>query len=196
MITISIYKKQREQIKNTIIHTAIDLFREKGYENVSIDEITKRVEIAKGTFYNYFKSKGDLLMHWSAERFSKVDIQGAINKEKIVEENLRYLLMCYSKAIADDHSLFVSFIKELGARKQAKTEVDEDFDFTGLLKAVISNSCDGARILSDKFELKVQVLDSAVYSAMVSWACSEKDVNGLGEHLSEVARICLYGMLN
>lgn len=40
---------------------AIGLFKEKGYTNVTIDEICKASEITKNTFYYYYKSKDQLL---------------------------------------------------------------------------------------------------------------------------------------
>ncbi|XOS92284.1 TetR/AcrR family transcriptional regulator [Brevibacillus laterosporus] len=36
---------------------ALKLFKEKGFENVTVEEITKACGIAKGTFYNYFPKK-------------------------------------------------------------------------------------------------------------------------------------------
>ncbi len=37
------------------------LFVEKGYDQTSINDILKIIEIAKGTFYYYFTSKEELL---------------------------------------------------------------------------------------------------------------------------------------
>jgi AcrR family transcriptional regulator len=43
------------------INAAESLFNEKGFENTSIDDIVKRVGVAKGLFYYYFKSREELL---------------------------------------------------------------------------------------------------------------------------------------
>lgn len=51
------------ETKEAIYKAAINLFNKKGYENVHIEDITKAASTAKGTFYNYFKSKKDLLYH-------------------------------------------------------------------------------------------------------------------------------------
>lgn len=195
MVIISIYKKQREQIKSLIITTAIDLFRKKGYENVTVDEITKTIEIAKGTYYNYFKSKGELLLYWSAERFSQVDIQCAMDKDKSTEDNLRSMLEVFANIVSEDRGLFVNFIKEIGAVNVPLYESRKDFDFAALLAAVISNSHDGNKILSDNLGLKIQVLNSAIFSAIVGWTCSDRDIDGLGMHLTEIMKICLYGLV-
>lgn len=49
-----------EALKNAILTQAQDLFPKLGFSGVSIDEITMRVGIAKGSFYRFFSSKEDL----------------------------------------------------------------------------------------------------------------------------------------
>lgn len=47
--------------KAELINAAEELFNEKGFENTSVDDIIKRVGVAKGLFYYYFSSKEDLI---------------------------------------------------------------------------------------------------------------------------------------
>ncbi|SHK26454.1 transcriptional regulator, TetR family [Clostridium cavendishii DSM 21758] len=47
--------------KNKVFETAIELIREKGYENVTISEICEKAGVAKGTFYVHYKSKEDIV---------------------------------------------------------------------------------------------------------------------------------------
>ncbi|MEZ4603109.1 MAG: TetR/AcrR family transcriptional regulator [Desulfobacterales bacterium] len=44
-----------------IIAAARELFREKGQENVTMQELMDKLKIAKGTIYHHFSSKQDLL---------------------------------------------------------------------------------------------------------------------------------------
>ena len=46
-----------DKTKKELYTTALRLFREKGYENVSINDIVREAGTAKGTFYIYFPSK-------------------------------------------------------------------------------------------------------------------------------------------
>ncbi|HZG54862.1 FAD-dependent oxidoreductase [Paenibacillus sp.] len=50
-------RKKRQRV----VETAVRLFVERGYEQVSVDEIIQAANISKGTFYHYFESKEDLL---------------------------------------------------------------------------------------------------------------------------------------
>ena len=46
---------------------AEELFGLRGFANVSIDEITARAGVAKGTFYNHFADKADIANHIALE---------------------------------------------------------------------------------------------------------------------------------
>ncbi len=53
--------KDGEERKKEILITARGLFVQKGYDQTSINDILKIVDIAKGTFYYYFSSKEEVL---------------------------------------------------------------------------------------------------------------------------------------
>ena len=68
-----------------ILATANRLFQTKGYTKTSVDEIVRQLDIAKGTFYHYFKSKEDIL--------------DALTKQLVAD------LVQHSQVIADDNNL-------------------------------------------------------------------------------------------
>jgi AcrR family transcriptional regulator len=53
--------QQKEEKKQNLLSSAQELFLKKGVAKTSVDEIVQRANVAKGTFYLYFKDKGDLL---------------------------------------------------------------------------------------------------------------------------------------
>jgi len=54
--------------KQLIIKTASDLFYQKGYNLIGINEIIEKTGIAKATLYNHFKSKEDLVVAYLDKR--------------------------------------------------------------------------------------------------------------------------------
>ncbi len=192
---MSLYKKHREQVKNDIIQLALSLFREYGYENVTIEQITGKLEIAKGTFYNFFQSKRDILMTWAEELFSSVDIGSALQTDQKCLDNLSMLLEYFTQAISRESSLFRNFLVELDHAQANKTEAQRSFDFGRLLLAAINSSVDGVDFTRKNSELKLQVLNSAVFYELKLWILSGKEIGGLADHLIEVLEICLNGML-
>ncbi len=55
--------------KDKLFQTAIKLFANYGYENVTIDDITSHCGTAKGSFYTHFKSKEHVML----EQFKHID---------------------------------------------------------------------------------------------------------------------------
>ena len=53
--------KEGEVRRREILEAARELFVKKGYEQTSVNDILKIVDIAKGTFYYYFASKEEVL---------------------------------------------------------------------------------------------------------------------------------------
>ncbi len=55
-------ERQKATRHRDILEAAGTLFRRTGYADTSIEAIAERAEVAPGTVYNYFQSKGDLLL--------------------------------------------------------------------------------------------------------------------------------------
>ena len=61
-------EEEKIKIKESIMETALDLFHDKGTRSLSISELTKRVGIAQGSFYNFWKDKESLIIDLMAYR--------------------------------------------------------------------------------------------------------------------------------
>lgn len=55
-------RKERERLarRKDIMQAARSVFAKHGYKNATLEQIARRAEFAKGTFYNYFESKSDI----------------------------------------------------------------------------------------------------------------------------------------
>ena len=70
-----------DKTKKKLYECAMQLFREKGYEHVTVSEIAKKSGTAKGTFYIYFESKADVLIQMIREYDDYYDrIAGSFRK--------------------------------------------------------------------------------------------------------------------
>src|SRR5690349_9412182 len=57
-------EKNKERTKERILAAALQLFREKGLEETTTKEVSKKAGIAEGTLFNYFKTKEDLALYF------------------------------------------------------------------------------------------------------------------------------------
>ncbi len=55
-------QKQKADRASRILQAATDLFRQGGYPAARIEDIAAAAEVSVGTFYNYFDTKGDVLL--------------------------------------------------------------------------------------------------------------------------------------
>lgn len=64
--------KKAERTKAKLTASARKLISERGFDNVSVEEITKDAGVAKGTFYHYFVCKEDVVREFSTRVIEEI----------------------------------------------------------------------------------------------------------------------------
>ncbi len=86
------------ETRQALLEAAATLFREQGYDNTTIEAITERADVAKGTFFNYFPSKEDLLVElavWGVERLrAALEVSRGAPASPVARLKLLTHLMC------------------------------------------------------------------------------------------------------
>ncbi|MGD0275417.1 MAG: TetR family transcriptional regulator [Syntrophales bacterium] len=76
-------------IRDKIVRAAVYLFRKKGYDAISVDEIVKKAGIGKATFYQHFKTKELLFFECTENVFYDIGMEvPQIRNEKDVMQRL------------------------------------------------------------------------------------------------------------
>lgn len=80
--------KEHNERKKQILDEASRLFAEKGYDKCTVNDILKAVDIAKGTFYHYFKSKEEVLdaITQQAADMIEAQVKGVMEIENLTPE--------------------------------------------------------------------------------------------------------------
>ncbi|UOQ45884.1 TetR/AcrR family transcriptional regulator [Halobacillus salinarum] len=68
-------EEKKKQTQLAIMESAKKIFSEKGFENASMVEIAKDAAVGTGTIYNYFSSKGALLLQIFSEETSRMEMK-------------------------------------------------------------------------------------------------------------------------
>ncbi|MEU6845966.1 TetR/AcrR family transcriptional regulator [Streptomyces sp. NPDC046716] len=63
----SLRELKKRRTRETLSETAVRLFLERGYEQVSVAEVAAAAEVSKPTLFRYFASKEDLVLHRFAD---------------------------------------------------------------------------------------------------------------------------------
>lgn len=95
------YMKQEieKDKKERLLSTAFELFTQKGIKDTSIQEIVDQANVAKGTFYLYFKDKYEIQ-----------DILIAKESEKLFNDALKELHKTYIESFPDQIIFMINYI--------------------------------------------------------------------------------------
>lgn len=129
---------RKKTTKERIVHHSIQLFKEKGYDKVTVEEITTVCGIAKGTFFNYFRKKEHVLLHVSNSYMSLMDKIIHKHREARTKERLQHIFRDLI-AIYLQHSdlLSLTLVETIKSAVEANEEASNFKIFQDELSAMI-----------------------------------------------------------
>src|SRR3954463_10622699 len=94
MATETLRQRKKAQTRAALWNTAIELFVEHGFDNVSVTQIAAAAEVSKMTFFNYFPTKEDLVIGPMAEHTNELaeTVRARVAGEPPVEALPRHFL--------------------------------------------------------------------------------------------------------
>ena len=117
------HERRRLQTRNLLIHAALQLILEKGYEATSIQDITDRADLGRGTFYIHFRDKEELV--WSAfeDMFHKLEQEAHQQLDRRMPQVEYYGLLNIFRHAGVNRNLYrVMFGKQGSARLTARVQ--------------------------------------------------------------------------
>ena len=67
MNVLPLRERNKQRVTQRIIAAAMELFKTRGCQQTTMDDIADKAEISRGTLFNYFPSKDALLLPWGQE---------------------------------------------------------------------------------------------------------------------------------
>lgn len=166
-------ERKKEETRTRIFRAAIGLFREHGFESTTVDEITERADVAKGTFFNYFPRKDAVLGYLSEGRLVAVEENaGAMLAEsRATREKLLDLYSTAALAYEEDHGLSRYVLLELMSRAFAPFE-ETAIRWHELVVALVRQGQENGELRRDADPIRIEALLTGIYYAtLYSWVC-------------------------
>jgi len=145
--------KSAEKRKEDILHSAVDLFLEKGYEGTSMEAIAKKSSLTKGGLYHHFNSKEEILLE--ANNLFTIPILEMLQQLQVSKNPLKGLETYITSYLKhwDLHSnevafTFLSMVKMLQQEELKPLLADYGNMITGLLEKKY-NQCIEEGIMHD-----------------------------------------------
>ena len=150
--------------KDLIVSSAKDLILEKGYSNTSVEDITRNLGIAKGSFYTYFKSKNLVIDYILEEIIAKRKNEFKLDKRKSLENTIKSLVRTRIKL--DDEKLKENLVLVNLFRNVASLDEKTLMLLKELEKVIIERM--ESIILAYPKEIKIEKKDIKFYSKMLN----------------------------
>lgn len=153
-------ERKKLETKAGILRAARHLFEDRGFDNVSIEEITERADVSKGTFFNHFSSKDSLLAGIVEEEVEDIlfyaeeelkGVSGAVKRiglvmERLVQDSVPYLkltgrVMFVSVGGDSKYPLYriYELLKALAEEGQKSGEITKRFDAGDIVAAILGS---------------------------------------------------------
>lgn len=127
----------KDQKRTALIQAGMQLFSSQGFAKTTVEQITVRADLAKGTFYNYFTTKEDLLV--AGMMIEQEDLAAAerpvVFALPTVRARLEHIVSWGSRWISDHPELSVVWCME---RCRRGVEQDGPSGFDQLLLEVVT----------------------------------------------------------
>ena len=191
----------KQQRKEDLYSVAMDLFRRQGFDDTRVEEITQAAGVAKGTFFNYFPTKEDVLLYIGERHMSRLG--GALNNgagKQLAEERsavaaLKMLMRTLASSLHDDRDLVrLAVDKAMKITYMAPGTEGRRFGFQVLVTLLIRRGQRTGEIhpAADP-ELVAQMLEGLYYQQLVIW-CQDNFSFDLAERLEQVVDLLIVGI--
>ncbi|WP_226669277.1 TetR/AcrR family transcriptional regulator [Metabacillus litoralis] len=166
-------EERKKELKKQIFLKSIKLFKEYGYDNVTVEKIATSCGIAKGTFFNYFPKKEHLLLYLgnSQNDFLREIIQKYQNVK--IKQKLLLIFKDLLSVYLENSDLLKITLSET-IRSALKDESRNINLFTETLIALMEEAKTNKEI-NTRFESRViaSVLVGIYFNTLINWSVSQ-----------------------
>ena len=171
--------KRKEKAIGTrlrIFETACSLIGEKGFANVSVEDITNACGVSKGAFYVYFKRKEDVVFESCKAWFGDVDRKAREHKGAI-EEKLAFYFKGFMEGVTcGGVELCRQWVREVVNPADSPGDMcggKYAYDYRHLTAFLKDAVKDGMLSKSTPVETLVHLFMCELYGMMICWCMSD-----------------------
>ena len=186
-------QEKTAQTKAAIVKSALELFNRKGFDGVSVEEITRTAGVAKGTFYTYFSVKSDIIIEefWKIDRYYGEYASRNLKRYKGPEEKLRAFtraqMRYVSEKIGNDtlKILYANQILQKKAEGSRKIILNPERQWYRIIAGLIGEGQELGHFRRDADpEAMARIFNRSMRSIFLEWCIEDGDIDLQDEALS------------
>jgi AcrR family transcriptional regulator len=86
-------ERKKEETRGRLLSTAMKLMHERGFDGITVEAIASAADVGKGTIYNYFKTKEDIVVAFFVDLERRV--QSKVARLSVKQESLEQALSSF-----------------------------------------------------------------------------------------------------
>ncbi|PYO57330.1 MAG: hypothetical protein DMD83_09805 [Candidatus Rokuibacteriota bacterium] len=105
---------RRQAVRDQVLRTAADLFRERGYRATTLDDIAARLGMSKASLYTYFHAKEEMLAAISRQTIAAFtrELSLVLRSDLAPEDKLRRVVRDHVRFVIANRSFLTVFFSE------------------------------------------------------------------------------------
>jgi AcrR family transcriptional regulator len=175
--------------RSRVLHAAIELASEGGYDAVQMRDVATRAQVALGTIYRYFSSKDQLLaaalVEWAGElqdRLVQRPSRTGTTADRVVD-----VLRRASRAIEGSPRLTSALVTAIASPDPAVRTCQTDVE--KILVDLVSPAL--ADVPDEERDGMIRVLSWVWFASLIGWVNGWSSVGTVGDELENAARLLL-----
>ena len=174
--------------RENIIESAKKVISEKGFKEASIQDITQKAGVAKGTFYTYFKTKEEIIKELMATKFIKFE-------DDFLDKPLQEKIKEYNKNLMNQiQSCDVEICRQWIINNLKPVELDKIGYDSESIRIILKSSIEKGELKKDApIEEIVGFIISTIYGMMLSWCMTDRKYEPQ-EHIDIITEFILNGI--
>ncbi|MDC7230314.1 MAG: TetR/AcrR family transcriptional regulator [Sphaerochaetaceae bacterium] len=189
-----------EATKRLIFESALTLFKQKGFNQVSIQQITNYAGTAKGSFYTYFSTKSDIIVQefWAIDAYYR-SIEGEVSREKDAALKLlkfTELQLTYVRDVIGVEMLKVLYANQVSNEGSTKVITDQSRFWHTFIRSIIEEGQRSGEFRKDRESSYLAVLfNRAIRGLFLDWNISSAGFDLVEEGLSYCRNLLIPALL-
>ncbi|WP_030686762.1 TetR/AcrR family transcriptional regulator, partial [Streptomyces sp. NRRL B-1347] len=192
---VSRRERNKQRVRERLYSAAVELIVEKGYDHTSIDEIAERADVARGTFFNYFQRKEDIIGAWGDRRRAAL-VTGLDASNVFTPSSIAQLQECMAVLVRINQEEPRLTTAMLTAWVKAGRPILEDPHVAEVFAKIVESGVRQGELSPDMSPIGVgNVLRDVYLGALYRWAHNPSyETEPLAEELQQILQLLLKGM--
>ncbi len=165
---------KKQSTKEIILQASFDLFKEKGYDSVTLKEICDQCQLTKTAFYYHFSSKENLLIHYYDSVIDKISNKSIafVNAQNYWEQ----IIICFDELLQADLELGPDLTSQLFITNLREDKGTFNFNpvLTDMCLILIKKAQDAGQILNQKAPNELYQAAAFLFTGYETMWCIKK----------------------